>query len=196
MHKLFTAAIKKPLAIICILAACAGASQINPAAQTDGKKPDLVALHRFVGSNYLSAPSCYAQSAPFTNLPPLEVVVFLGEGLDKIVQIERVKTKVELALRERGVVIKEKSDAELNISFDGFWTSDLNQFVYRSSGRLIELVFLERKVSIFALAETWSSGSYGIAGKNKIEEVILTASQDQVDRFVNLYLAAKTTKNP
>jgi hypothetical protein len=113
---------------------------------------------------------------------------------------QQIQTDVELRLRQNGIRVLSQQE---------WLSSAMNSYLYVNVGivrvedfplvsynillALKQSVFLARDPTKWCVATTWSTGSTGSAGFNKIE-FIRQFVKDHVDTFINDYLAVNPKK--
>jgi predicted amidohydrolase len=102
---------------------------------------------------------------------------------------EQIKTDVELRLRKAGIKVVEGRWPLLAVSITTMIRSAT--IFYAIEMGLSEIATLDR--GIRASGTIWNTGYMGVTGTAKIREV-RNAVGDQVDKFINDYLAANPKK--
>ncbi len=106
-------------------------------------------------------------------------------GLSK----DQLKTDVELRLRKAHIrVVGLSPPGYLYVNVQALRQS--GGWVYSVHVGLNQDVTLDRDKSISCSGETWSEGTLGTATRDKFVAEVRDALGDQVDRFINDYLAA------
>jgi hypothetical protein len=125
-------------------------------------------------------------------LPSFDVRVGINDNVRRIVSEDEIKTKFELTLRSHGIKISEESLPTVWFTVEGIWNDSLNVLSYSLRLRLTEPATVMREGEIWrVLADTYSEGAYGYAGRNVGKGALLDAAQQYAEIFVNKYLKAK-----
>jgi hypothetical protein len=127
------------------------------------------------------------QQKALVGLPGLSVAVAIdphvpASGLTK----EQTKTDVELRLRKAGINVVEEGWPILGVGITAMKTNSTTIF-YAIEVELSEVVTLHRGIK--ASGTTWDAGFIGYTGINNAIKIRRDVN-DQVDRFINNYLAA------
>ncbi len=111
-----------------------------------------------------------------------------------------IAAAVEVRLRAAGITVLGMKDGYLLVPTlwvnVGCMKADEATIVYNVSVCLIEAVRLERSLSTTVLGATiWSKESnFGMAGKQKIEDAVMSIIKNNLDEFVNDFLKANPKK--
>ena len=105
---------------------------------------------------------------------------------------ERVKTDVELRLRQLGVPVRDDASEYLYVNVNLIDTNE-GLWAYSISVDLRQYAYLYRDLDIGAYGTTWSRGSIGTVGARKLA-TIRDAVKDYVDAFANDYLAGNSSR--
>lgn len=107
-----------------------------------------------------------------------------------------LQTDVELKLRTAGIRVvtseerfEEPGWPSLYVNVNALASSTGNSYAYSIRVGLDQEVSLWRKPTIRATATTWISASVGIVGVNRMRAAVRESVSDQVDEFLNNYLA-------
>jgi hypothetical protein len=151
---------------------------------------------------FVAAPGAAAQvAAENESLIGLKAVRVITEKLDADVEKlglrqSDIMTDVELRLRRSGITVLGRETGPITAA-QGVLVVDLSLsstnenrgFIYRIDVELMQPVLLKRNVQLDFLATTWSSdGLFGLTFRDKLRD-IRNSVLDQVDKFVNSYLA-------
>jgi hypothetical protein len=108
----------------------------------------------------------------------------------------QVRSDVELKLRSAGIRVLSESEwlktagmPGLGVAVDALKQGDDPIYTYSIHVMVSQEVSLDRKPLVSEWTETWSTGSLGIAGSDNVPK-IRDFIKDQVDQFLNAYLAA------
>jgi S1-C subfamily serine protease len=103
----------------------------------------------------------------------------------------QIKVDTELRLRKAGITVADRSLNLLYININLLQSSGVpNMYIYSLETRLEQAVApFDRDENIIFQASTWSKEAVGTVGRNRITD-LRTDVQDQVDAFINDYLAA------
>jgi hypothetical protein len=138
------------------------------------------------------AQSTYNERKPLRGLKHVRVLV---EGLPPdakgILTKEQLQTDVELRLRKAGIrVSDDRQSPDLYLNVGVLKATEHEWYVYSIRLDFEEAVTLERDKSIWVIAETWSTpANLGLAGSEVISDAVRQKVGDEVDAFVNDYLA-------
>lgn len=146
-----------------------------------------------------------ANPNPLSYTRGVTVTVFLDQDFKEIMQATSLQMKAELKLRSLGIHVDNKTAGmglhELQISISALWTDESKlQCVWSCEADFQDMVSRLRitpdKVAHKQLlrATTWSKGTFGISGKNKIHDTFLGAVEASIDHFANAYLEANPKK--
>ena len=149
----------------------------------------------------------------FSGVDSLDVRIFLNENAREIISEQRVRDKFELILRGYGIPVSNLDSVSLFTKLLGFnlWGSrfislsmevayndmevgysNVRMYVYTTQLRFDEVVIFYRDGKPYRRsAVLWDGGgSYGYAGKQVIEDVLLDNIKERAERVANLYLSA------
>ena len=109
---------------------------------------------------------------------------------------DQVNTDVELKLRQAGVTVLTQEQAlssagavYLHVNVHTLKSTQGDLYAYDVHLEVHQPVRLIRDPTVAALAATWSVGSLGLAGAERLRSV-RDIVRDQTDQFINAYLAA------
>lgn len=112
---------------------------------------------------------------------------------------DRLQTDVELKLRMAGIQVltwekylKELGMPSLLVNVKILKT-EIGIYFFSINVDLGQKVVLFRDPSLTIIAATWSTGTMGYSGENKLN-TIRDALKDCIDKFINAYLAANPKK--
>lgn len=135
------------------------------------------------------------------SLAGLAGVHVLVEPMDADVEQEELaqstlRTDVEVKLRQAGIRVLTMTESALApgspylyLRVSMLRVPEMPLYAVNIHLELDQRVMLARNPTIALLAPTWSTASTGVAGMNKLDW-LRERVRDQVDRFINAYLAA------
>lgn len=115
---------------------------------------------------------------------------------------EMMSTDVQLRLRESGIVVLEgptaaaEADGMVAVTVDVLPVPEVGGIIfYNIRVRFLQLVLLARSPQSRAFATTWEDRHSGYMGENLFNAEISDVVTQQVERFLNAYLAANQGGN-
>lgn len=128
----------------------------------------------------------------FAGIKSVRLTVAVDESCKKAIQDERIRSRIELAIRRCGVRIDNASPGpELVFSFDGMWEESMGILSHAHHVTLTELVFVSRNSTPkAATGNVWSRGGYGMTGRTHAEKQLLKAADDLCEQVENQILAS------
>jgi len=116
------------------------------------------------------------------------------DGLDTV----QLRTDVELKLRQAGIpVLSEQQSLSkvgapgLALRLDVFRNPGIPLYAFRVKVEVQQVVRLARNPTLIVRAATWSStGDIGTVGQTTLGSYVRETVRDQMDQFINAYLAA------
>jgi hypothetical protein len=162
------------------------------------KKPSVMAL-AFMLVHVSPALSDWPhERASLAGLTGVTVVV---EGMRPDAEREGLRqstlqTDVELKLRQAGIRVLTEAERiltpgipRLYLNVNTMLRDEIGAFAFSINLRLMQKVRLDRNPIIVSEGTTWSTGSVGTVGVRELATV-RESIRDQVDEFINAYLAA------
>jgi len=141
---------------------------------------------------------------PLANVKEVKVIISdiatdaKQDGLDGVA----IKTAVELRLRQSGIPVVESfsSDASkpglgLDIAIDTLGVNNGASYVYSLSLEANEYVTIYRPSPLSTIAQTWTTGRFGIIGKDKVAD-LRDSINGMADKFANDFLAQNPPSHP
>ena len=109
---------------------------------------------------------------------------------------DQVSTDVELKLRQAAITVLSREQAPfpagtafLYVNVHAFKSPGVDLYAYSVEVQVHQHVRLIRDPTVTVLTPTWSVGSLGLAGSERLGS-IRDVVRDQMDKFINAYLAA------
>lgn len=148
-----------------------------------------------IAQRIISAKRVFTKEDILAGIGAVRVVVGLSDTVKQVVGEEGVRNRIELIFRRNGVKIDPEAPYIAYVNFDGFWDTDRVQMTYSVQHGVAGSVYSARD-GVFRIfqSEIWSAGSYGYAGSQKIQEVLMSNSEEAAEALANALLAAREVK--
>lgn len=145
---------------------------------------------------FVSAPLATNDETLMWNIKAVNPSAYVNPAVQSVVSEDEIKTKFEITLRKYGIPISSDSRIWLRIAVEGLWDENTRiTLTYSINTSLSEVVTVFRNDEAKRIvSDTWSSGSYGFAGRTVAKDAILKAVEAKAESFANKYLAANPNK--
>ena len=154
--------------------------------------PQLYMAAEIEWINYYSAEFVENDNDLLKGIEAFRVSVYLDDAMKEVVSEYRVKNKFELFLRSHGIKIQDEAVELLEFKAEGAWSDESK--TYMATSYTIDVsepyIFYRDPKWKQVYAVPWKIGTFGAAGKDKVEEQVLGNVETKAEAFVNAYLAA------
>ena len=102
--------------------------------------------------------------------------------------IDQLKTDAELRLRKAGIVVSDTSSPYVYVRVTLVKAVGSNQYAYDCHVSLEQIITVKAN-QVVTMAATWSRGTVGLAGSQRMTRVVRDEVSDLVDEFANAFLS-------
>ena len=140
--------------------------------------------HIDFAEKYFAAPMVASYDEVFYGIESFKIAIALDDVVKKVISEDRVKNKLELALRRNGISVDPDSDYNLNYTVSGLWNKDGIVLSYSYNLSVMETITFARNGDLRRYpVDVWQRSGTGYAGKNLAEKAMLDGVDEAGDDF-------------
>lgn len=148
-----------------------------------------------LGLEYCHARSITNMDGALFGIGPFSVIVDVDDTVEPLLSQQRVRDRLELALRRNNISVIKSSPARIDFEVMGLWSPRKELLFYYVSLHVHRSAVIQAEEEMLSLRPVvWEDERFGGAGTDVIEKRMLESIDSLTEHFANVYLAANPTK--